>query len=299
MELRHLRYFVAVAEEQNVTRAATRLHVSQPPLTRQIHDLEEELGVSLFERNGKSIRLTGAGRVFLVEAQASLKRVDEAVQAARASAAGQYGELHVGYAPSPTVGILPRILRAVRKKAPGVRIRLHDHSSPEMLAGLREQRLQAAFMMQPSKQAGRGIAFEKLCEYPLVVAMARDHQWARQRALALPDVLAAPLIAYSRKVYPDFHELLQRIAGTAAKHLRFEEECDSGTSFIAAIESGQGIAITAASLARSAGHRLRFVPLTPAPEPAVLGIAYLPRRATPSILSLVEAAKSAAPGNHV
>src|SRR6266481_8230343 len=111
MELRHLRYFVAVAEEQNVTRAAARLHVSQPPLSRQIRDLEDELGIALFEHGAKAVRLTEAGRVFLNEARAVLQRVDEAVQTIKAVASGQRGEIHVGYAPSLTVEVLPRTLR--------------------------------------------------------------------------------------------------------------------------------------------------------------------------------------------
>src|SRR5712672_1725922 len=109
MELRHLRYFVAVAEEQNVTRAAARLHVSQPPLSRQIRDLESELGLTLFERSPKAIRLTPAGRVFLEEARAVLRRAEEAVQTLKASAAHTSGKLEVGYAPSLTVEILPGV----------------------------------------------------------------------------------------------------------------------------------------------------------------------------------------------
>src|SRR5215813_8058202 len=100
MELRHLRYFVAVAETENVTRAAHKLHVSQPGLSRQIRDLEDELGFPLLERSAKSVRLTEAGRVFLTEARAVLQRADEAVSAAKAVATGANGELHVGYAPS-------------------------------------------------------------------------------------------------------------------------------------------------------------------------------------------------------
>jgi DNA-binding transcriptional LysR family regulator len=112
MELRHLRYFIAAAEAENVSRAALKLHVSQPALSRQIRDLEDELGFLLLERSAKSVRLTEAGRVFLTEARAALKRVEDGVIAARAVATGGRSELHVGYAPSPTARILPPALRA-------------------------------------------------------------------------------------------------------------------------------------------------------------------------------------------
>src|SRR6185436_13167551 len=102
MELRHLRYFIAVAEAENVSRAALKLHVSQPALSRQIRDLEDELGFPLLERTAKSVRLTDAGRVFLPEARAVMQRVEDAVKAARAVATGGCEELHIGYAMSPT-----------------------------------------------------------------------------------------------------------------------------------------------------------------------------------------------------
>lgn len=274
MELRHLRYFVAVAEEQNVTRAAARLHVSQPPLTRQIRDLEAELSVELFQRTGKSIRLTDAGRVFLDEARASLRRVEEAVRLVQAVAAGKGGELRVGYAPSPTVGILPKVLRAFQKTSPGVRITLHDHSSPEMLARLREGRLHAAFMMQPTRQAARGVTFEKLITYPIVVAVPPDHPFSKRRSVSVSDVLRESMVAYSRKEYPDHHQFLARILGPAVKKRRFAEECDSGMSLIAAVESGKGVHVAASVLATTAGRRLRYVPVSPAPSPAVVGVAY-------------------------
>ena len=111
MELRHLRYFIAVAEEENVTRAAERLHVSQPPLSRQIHDLEEELGVKLFDRTGKSLQLNAAGKVFLLEARAVLDRAEEARRTVQALLESHDQVIHVGYAPSLSVQILPQILR--------------------------------------------------------------------------------------------------------------------------------------------------------------------------------------------
>jgi DNA-binding transcriptional LysR family regulator len=142
MELRHLRYFVAVAEAENVSRAALKLHVSQPALSRQIRDLEDELGFLLLERSAKSVRLTDAGKTFQAEARAVLQRVDEALKTARAVAAGGRGELHVGYAPSLTVRILPPTLRAFQAGSPNVRVLLHDLSTEEMLARLRDGTLQ-------------------------------------------------------------------------------------------------------------------------------------------------------------
>src|SRR6185436_5643602 len=136
MELRHLRYFIGVAEEENVSRAALKLHVSQPALSRQVRDLEDELGFPLLERSAKSVRLTQAGGVFLNEARAVLQRAEEAVKAARAVATGQSGELHVGYAPSLTARILPGTLRLFQAELPRLRVRLHDLSTEEMLAGL-------------------------------------------------------------------------------------------------------------------------------------------------------------------
>lgn len=116
MELRHLRYFIAPAEEENVSRAALKLHVSQPGISRQIHDLEAEIGCQLFQRQAKSLKLTEAGKAFLAEAPAVLQHVDEAVKTARTIAGGANSEIHIGYAPSLTVQILPRALRALQKK---------------------------------------------------------------------------------------------------------------------------------------------------------------------------------------
>src|SRR5674476_1040672 len=118
MELRHLRYFVAVAEEENVSRAALKLHISQPGLSLQIRDLEDEIGFSLLERSAKSVRLTDAGKVFLAESRAVLQHAVDAVKTARTVAMGERGEIHVGYAPSLTVQILPPSLRRFQDKFP-------------------------------------------------------------------------------------------------------------------------------------------------------------------------------------
>src|SRR5215471_10830047 len=177
MELRHLRYFVAAAEAQNVSRAALKLHVSQPALSRQIHDLEEELGFALFERSAKSVHLTEAGRAFLTEARAVLQRADDAVKTARAVAVGG-GELHVGYAPSPTARVLPRALRAFHVEFPKVKVKLHDLSSEEMLAGIREGGLALALMVRPNKKLLQGLAFEEVARDSMCLAVPPNHQYA-------------------------------------------------------------------------------------------------------------------------
>jgi DNA-binding transcriptional LysR family regulator len=201
MELRHLRYFVAVAGDQNVTRAAERLHVSQPGLSRQIRDLEDELGFALFERTAKSIRLTEAGQVFLTEARAVLQRAEEGVRAARAVAEGRIGEINVGYAPSLTTQILPQALRAFQAESPGVRVLLHDLTTEEMLGRIRDGKIDVSLGVRPSRAQMKGLTFQKLVEYPICVAVAPGHPLARRRSVPRAHLGAGPLIA-SREAPP-------------------------------------------------------------------------------------------------
>lgn len=274
MELRHLRYFIAVAEEQNVTRAAARLHVSQPPLTRQIQDLEAELGVELFTRTAKTIRLTDAGRVFLRESKAVIQRADAAVAAVRAAAIDQAEELHVGHAPSATADLLPAVLRAFHKALPNVRVTLHDMTATEMLEGLREDRLDAAFLVEPERKLPGGLVFHALRNHPMVVAVAPGHAFARRREVTVAEVLAEPIVAYSRKQYPNYHKLLARALGPKIRKIKFAEECDGGPSLIAAVESGKGVCVAPAFLSTTAGKRLRFIGLTASGTTAVVGMGH-------------------------
>jgi DNA-binding transcriptional LysR family regulator len=271
MELRHLRYFAAVAEAENVTRAAAKLRVAQPAVSRQIRDLEEELGVALFERSAKAVRLTEAGRVFLDEARAVLQRSEQAVQAARAAAGGTSGELHAGYAPSLTVEILPRALRTFQAAFPRVRVLLHDLSTQEMLDGLRGGKLHLALTVQPARAQLRGLRFQALARYAMCIAVAPGHVFARSRSITRARAAAEPLIAYSRADYPEYHRSLDAIFAREKRKPAIIEEHDSVTSLIAAVESGRGAALVPGCLACLAGPRLRILPLTPAPAPIVVG----------------------------
>lgn len=294
MELRHLRYFVAAAETENVSRAALKLHVSQPALSRQIHDLEEELGFALFERRPKSVRLTEAGKIFLEESRAVLERAVEAVNAARAVAMGGRAELHIGYAPSPTVRLLPATLRAFQALFPRVRVRLHDLSTEEMLAGLREGKLEAAFLVQPNRGLLRGLHFEELAREPMCLAVPPGHKLARLRSVPVEQATREPLVIFSRKDYPEYYEYLEALFAPFKAAPRVAEEHDSSASLITAVESGAGVAVVPRNFSCSAGPRLKLIPLYPAPEPLVIGGAWSKKGLSPLAESFWKCAQEAA-----
>ena len=296
MELRHLRYFVAAAEAENVSRAALKLHLSQPALSRQIRDLEQELGVALFERSAKSVRLSAAGRTFLVEARAVLERAEEAVQTARAIADGGRSEVHVGYAPSPTVRIMPATLRAFQAQAPKVRVRLHDFSTEEMLAGVREGKLALAFLVRPNRAMLRGLHFEELTRDSMCLAVPPGHALARVSSVPLARAAREPLIAFSRKEYPEYYEYLQQLFAPPKLTPRIVEEHDSSASLIAAVESGTGLAIVPLSFSCSAGPRLKLVPLSPAPAHISIGAVWSKSPLSSDAEKLLRAARAAVAG---
>jgi DNA-binding transcriptional LysR family regulator len=295
MELRHLRYFVAAAEEENVSRAALKLHVSQPALSRQIRDLEEELGFLLLDRGAKSVRLTDAGRAFLNEARAVLQRADDAVKAARTIATGEQGELHVGYAPSLTARILPPALRAFQAELPNVRVKLHDLTTEEMLASLREGKLQIAFMIRPTAAMLRGFRFEELARDSVRLAVPPQHRLASNRAVTLSEAFREPLIIYSRKGYPEYCDFLTALFAKAGTKPRISGEHDSVTSVIAAVEAGGGAAFVSESLGCIAGARLKLLPLSPEPAPFLVGAAWSTVGLAPAAERLLKSAKESAP----
>jgi DNA-binding transcriptional LysR family regulator len=295
MELRHLRYFIAVAEAENVSRAALKLHVSQPGLSRQVRDLEAELGFALFERSAKSVKLTAAGHTFLKEAQAVLARLDQGVQTARAVATGARGELHVGYAPSPTAKILPPTLRTFQAEMPQVRVRLHDLSTEEMLSGLREGKLQLALMVKPAPALLRGLHFVELARDQLCLGVAPQHPLARKRLVKVTEIAREPLIVYGRSEYPDYHEMLEELFSRVKIRPRIVEEHDGVTSIIAAVEAGVGVALLSETVACLAGPRLKLLPISPASKPAIIGAALVSTQ-NPAAAQFLNCAQSIATG---
>jgi DNA-binding transcriptional LysR family regulator len=219
------------------------------------------------------------------------------VKAAKAVATGADGELHVGYAPSLTARILPPTLRAFQAELPKIRVKLHDLSTEEMFTGLREGKLQIAFVVRPTAVRLRGMRFEELLRDPVCVAVSPNHLLARRRAVSIADIRSEPLLAYNRKEYPEAYELLERLFAVAKAKLRIAEEHDSVSSLIAAVESGAGLAIATESLTCVAGLRLKLIPLTPVPEPLIVGAAWVKSGFTPTAERFLKCAKEA--GKHL
>jgi DNA-binding transcriptional LysR family regulator len=292
MELRHLRYFVAVAGEENVSRAALKLHVSQPGLSRQIRDLEDEIGFQLFERSAKALRLTAAGKVFLTEARAVLQHAEDAVKKARAAIGGTQGEIHVGYAPSLTVQILPPMLRAFQGEFPRVRVSLHDLSSEEMLEQLGTRKLQVALTVRPPTKMLRGLSFVEIARYAIVVAVAPNHPLAKLKAITLQQVAPEPLIGLNRKDYPEAHVETKKLFASVGLKSNIAEEHEGGTGIIAAVEAGRGIALVPSSLACIVGTRVKLLPLKPALPPIPVGAVWRKDSETELVKNFIAAGRA-------
>jgi DNA-binding transcriptional LysR family regulator len=271
MELRHLRYFVAVAEAENFTKAAARLHLAQPALSRQVLALEEEIGVDLLKRTPRGVMLTAEGKLFLDRVYGILRQTDEAVAEVRALTRGEAGELHIGYGPLPTIELLPPAMAAFRKAAPQVKVTLHDMGGEEMIVGLREGVLELAVGPHPGLEE-QGIAFECLKRYPYRVVCAPEHPLAKKKSATLQEAQAAGLIVYQRKGFADYHSRIRKLLAVKTIAPYIVQECDGGPSLLTAVDMGLGVAILHDVARLTASPRLKFVPIKPEPQPIEIGI---------------------------
>ena len=265
MELRHLRYFVAVAEEENVSRAAAKLHVSQPGISRQLHDLEDEIGFSLFERRGKTVRLTVAGKIFFSEARDILQRTADAVEKARAGLASR-AEINVGFIPALTMEILPRTLRAFRGSFPGVRVTLRDVFPEEVLPLLHQRKLDIALTLLRQKLP-RELDKRELARYEPCVFVGTTHPLAKSKFVSLNQVAPEPVATYTRKDHPGFHKHLKKLFAIIGRKPRIGSEHDSASSLLAAVAAGHEVALLASCVSSMAGPRLKLLKLRPALPP--------------------------------
>ncbi len=242
-----MRYFLAVAEELNFGRAAQRLHMAQPPLTRHIRTLEEELGVQLFVRTAKGAELTEAGEVLLAEAPnilALTRRAEEQVQLA---GKGLVGRLDVGIFSSGILHVIPRLLAQFHTERPSIRIGLHNLTKTEQIEALRERRINIGFNRFLPEE--KDIAVETVLQEPYLVAMYEGHSLAKKECIALEDLAGMPMILYpSLPVYGLAEEVIRAFRDENVE-LLIEQEVEDVVTCIALVASRFGVGITTASAA--------------------------------------------------
>jgi LysR family hca operon transcriptional activator len=241
MELRHLRYFVAVAEEGSfLTAAQRRLNTSQPSLSRQISDLESEVGVRLLERHARGVALTDAGRVFLDHARLALSQVEAATDGARRTAQPQKPAISMGFMVGLEVMWLPHLLRILREEEPEVEVTLCSQSSPELALALARGKLDIAFL-RPEKQNG-GVTFKLLAKEPLIAVLPADHRLASRKRIR-PQDLVREIYVSSARTSPVLNAVIQDYASKVGIVLRPKYEGENISSAMSLVASTGGVTL--------------------------------------------------------
>lgn len=247
MELRHLRYLVAVAEELHFGRAAIRLNISQPPLSQQIRQLEEELGVQLFARTKREVRLTEAGKRVVAEAHHVLARMDHFTKVAAQAGGGEIGHLSVGV-PGGFSEILIETLRTLGKKFPGLRVELQYMSTGSQIDGLREGRITVGFLNLPVHEPT--LALERISREPLWLALPKGHALARYKRVPLAAIAGEKMILFPRRVTPGLHDAITGMIRNEGFSLNVAHEVDSIVGGLTLVSANLGIAFCTPSFKR-------------------------------------------------
>lgn len=251
MELRHLRYFVRVAEELHFGRAAIKLGISQPPLSQQIRALEDELGIELFDRTSRRVRLTDAGAIFLIEARRTLDQARHAVNVARRIQQGEEGELSIGFASSvPFVTLVSGSFAQFRAERPTIHLTLKELGRDAQIAEVGERQLDLGFIRGTDRPALPGALVSTLVqEEPLVVALRGDHPLAlADRPLTVGDIADQPFVTFSAEIGAGFNEQIELLFAREGRELRTVQEVNGVGSMLGLVAAGLGITVTSASL---------------------------------------------------
>ena len=267
MELRHLRYFVAVAEEGNISRAAQRLHLTQPALSRQIKALEDEIGLCLLERKANSVQLTGPGQTLLHEAREVLARADLALE--RVQASGAAAHLRVGYAPSLTASLLPLAIERFTQIHPRVKVELWDLSSTQMLEGLARGTLDLIVTAVPDH--AKGEVWTQLQQQEIRLAVNKNHPLAKESFVKPAQLNGQRLLLLCQSEYPEYWQRTHQWFKSAGIDAKVAGQYDGITSVVAAVEGGLGIALVVERTRVFEGSVL-LKPIKPAPKPVCIGV---------------------------
>ena len=259
MELRHLRYFLALADELHFGRAAQRLAISQPPLTVAIQQLEAEVGAPLFMRNSRGVQLTAAGQALVPAAQAAIDGAAQALHAARDAASGQVGRLSVGFAGTMLYRGLPQMLRRFQAEHARLQLTLRELSSSEQIVELQHARLDAG--SAHVSHAPAGPAAQLVSSQPFVACVPAVHALARKRTLPLDALAPEPLALVSRSVSPDYHARIVAACQAAGFTPQPLHEMQHWLSVVSLVSQGLAVALVPAALQQAQLAGAAFVPV--------------------------------------
>lgn len=265
MDLRRLRYFVAVAEDLHFGRAAARLHLAQPSLSQQIQALEEEVGAALLNRNRRRVELTAAGRLLLPEARAVLAQAERALLVARRAGRGEVGRLEIGFTGSaPFNPLLPQTVRRFRERWPDVHLSLNEMPTTAQFEALTAGRLDVGFLRPGQPMEMVGIAQRLLLREPLLAVLAADHPLAAAETVGLADLAGQPFILHPRAIGTGLFDKVMTLCAAAGFTPRIAVEAHQMSTVVTLAAVGMGVSIVPEALRRLAAPGAAFRPITDA-----------------------------------
>jgi DNA-binding transcriptional LysR family regulator len=288
-ELRQLGYFVAVAEERSVTRAAARLHITQQSLSQQIRTLEAQLGVALFERSPRGVELTDVGAVLLREARPVLAQAERAVDAVRRAARGEQAELRVGFLGSVANYFMPPVVRAFRERHPGVTLHAEDVAIAALVAGVRDGALDAGLSRPPLVD---DLATEVVLSEPVAAVLPEDHPLAGRDELTLAELADEPWVLTPRASWPPWHRKYDEDFARAGYRPRVVQRGTTPQGLLALVAAGVGVTRLPLSSRSLRDGGVAFVPL--AGEEACVVLVSRPDAANPALPALREVVREVA-----
>ena len=293
MELRHLRYFVAVAEELHFGRAAERLHLAQPPLSQQIQQLERELGVMLFTRANRRVTLTAAGAAFLEGARHSLASVEQAVLAARRAARGETGLLAIGFSTSATFEALPVLLSRLRVLCPDVELTLYEMNAAEQMQALLGKQITVG-LARPSL-ADAALTVETVLREPMIAALPETHPLAAQESLLLAELASEPFVLSPQGPKPNYADAVLALCAQAGFVPQVVQEAREMPTILSLVAAGLGVTLTPASARNLRRRGLIYRPLRDPEAMTELTVAYRRGDPSPPLARFLEIARSYVP----
>jgi DNA-binding transcriptional LysR family regulator len=300
MELRHLRYFVAVADELNFTRAAEKLHLAQPSLTRQVHNLEEELGVRLLNRTKNQVSLTEEGKSFLVDAKRLVTASLESVKAVQRFSRGESGQLNLGYLFKFNFDLLPATLKTFYQDCPEIAVNLFDMSPAEQLRALETRKIDLGFVgvrPHPESKLPESLMWECVARHAVVVVLPEGHPLAKRKLVKIGDLKPLFFVAMSEQTHPGSRAWLTGLCELAGYTPRILQDVELESGIMTFVAEGLGVTLAREQIRKLQHPGVVFRPLEPAAK-ADYWIAWHRDNHSNALFKYIEIVKKEAPAWH-